>query len=223
MAAKKKTEVEVESIVTIEIPRIETKNLTVEIEGDSPLIVHKWDWKALQEILAKQMKKATNGREAKDPEYCYYSSLYFLNELPECPEKEDYEKVMKSGKARFGFPSIAFKACAIDAAYQQGIIPKKTTVRGAFRINGELVEIEGVPRMREDAVMIGGISKTADIRYRAEFPTWKAKLNITYNSKSITAEQICNMLNIGGFSVGVGEWRQSKDGSFGCFHVAGMK
>lgn len=221
--ARKKAEETVENVVKVEIPEIDFGFVNIEVVGDSPLIVHNWDWKVTQEMLDKQMKKATNGKNAKDPEYCFFSSLYWLNdELPENPEKKDYEKIWKSGKAKFGFKSVAFKSCAIDAAFQQGLIPKKTTVKGAFLIQGEFVEIKGTPRIREDMVMVGGMSKVADIRYRAEFPEWSATLPIKYNRKSITPEQIVSMLNIGGFSNGVGEWRMSKDGTFGCFHVKGI-
>jgi len=212
---------EVEQAVTFELPKIDIKFLNVDIIGDSPLIVHKWSEKAKKEMLDKQMKKASAGKAAKDPEMDFYESMYWLNEeLPEEPKKADYEKVLKSGKARFGFPAVAFKACAIDAAYQQGAITKKTTARGAFHLMDELVEIKGDPVMREDMVQIGGMSKVADIRYRGSFPKWRATLNIRYNAGAISPEQILNMLNIGGFSNGVGEWRPSKDGSFGTFHVA---
>ena len=33
-------------------------------------------------------------------------------------------------------------------------------------------------------------------------------------------DQIINLINMGGFSNGVGEWRPEKDGQFGTFHVA---
>ena len=73
--------------------------------------------------------------------------------------------------------------------------------------------------MREDMVQIGGMSKVADIRYRPEFKTWSTTLTIRYNRNAITPEQIANLLNYGGFSNGVGEWRPSRDGSHGTFHV----
>lgn len=203
-----------EQVVTFELPKIDIRFLTVEIIGDSPLIVHKWSEKAKKEMLDKQMKKASSGKQAKDPWMDFCESLYWLDGMPESPTEEDVQK------ARFGFPAVAFKACAIDAAYQQGAITKKTTARGAFHLIDELVEIKGTPRIREDMVQIGGMSKVADIRYRGEFPNWKATLNIRYNAGAISPEQILNMLNIGGFSNGVGEWRPSKDGSFGTFHVA---
>lgn len=211
MAKKNET---TEQAVAFELPKINIQFLTVEVIGDSPLIVHKWSEKAKKEILDKQMKKASAGKEARDPWMDFCNSLYWLTDMPENPTQDDIDN------ARFGFPAVAFKACAIDAAYQQGAIAKKTTARGAFHLIDELIEIEGKPKMREDMVQIGGMSKVADIRYRGEFPTWRAKLNIRYNASAISPEQILTMLNLGGFANGVGEWRPSRDGSFGTFHVA---
>ena len=211
--ATKKTAAE-DSMLNIVIPEIELNTLTVKIVGDSPLIVHAWSEKAKKMMLDKQMKKATKGREAKDPERDFFDSLYWLTERPEKPTMEDIQR------ARFGFPTIAIKACAIDAGYQQGLIPKKTTARGAFRILGEYAEIDGLPTPREDMCMVGGMSKVADIRYRGEFKKWSITLTIQYNPNVISAEQICALLNIGGFSCGIGEWRVGRNGNYGCFHVA---
>lgn len=228
MATKKATE---EQVMTIELPKMNIGMLTVEIVGDSPLIVHRWTTKAKKEILDKQMKKATNGKNAKNPIRDFLDALYWLddngNEM-ETPAEldgvtvdtppEGIMKVLAAGK--FGFPAKAFKACALDAGYQQGVIAKKTTARGAFHVLGEFAVIEGLPDMREDMVQVGGISKVADIRYRPEFKQWKTTLTIRYNKQAISAEQIINLLNYGGFSNGVGEWRPSRDGSFGTFHCA---
>ena len=215
MATKKATENvngEATMDLNLEIPQIETRTFSVKLVGDSSLISNKWSEKAMRMILDKQTKKAANGKAAKDPWMDFCDSLYWLSAKPDKPTEED---VMN---ARFGFPAKAFKACAIDAGYQQGVIPKKTTARGAFHIIGEMVEIEGKPQMREDMVRVG--MGTADIRYRGEFPEWSAVLTIRYNPRAMSAEQIISLLNFGGFSNGVGEWRPGKDGDHGTFHVA---
>lgn len=200
-----------ETLLDITIPAITLNTMKLKVVGDSPLIVHAWSEKAKKMILDKQMKKASTGKEAKDPFMDFCESLYWLDGMPEKPTMEDVVK------ARFGFPACAFKAAAVDAGFQQGILAKKTTARGAFHIVGDMVEIQGIPEMREDMVRIG--MGTADIRYRGEFKSWSAEITIRYNPTSMSAEQIINLLNIGGFANGVGEWRPSKDGSFGTFHV----
>lgn len=212
MATKKTVAAAEDTMLDLVIPPIETKTFSVKLVGDSSLITHKWSEKAKKEMLKKQMKQASTGKEAKDPWDDYCDSMYWLTKKPEKPTEEDI------ANARFGFPATAFKACAIDAGYQQGIIPKKTTARGAFHILGEFVEIEGQPQIREDMVRIG--MGTADIRYRGEFPEWSVILTIRYNPRAMSAEQIINLLNFGGFSNGVGEWRPEKDGDHGTFHVA---
>lgn len=206
MATKKAN---TENMVVIPEIQLNTMNLTV--VGDSPLIVHAWSEKAKRMMLQKQMKQATTGREAKDPWMDYCESMYWLDGMPEYPTEEDV------ANGRFGFPACAFKAAAVDAGYQQGILAKKTTARGGFHILGDMVEIKGRPEMREDMVRLNGM--TSDIRYRAEFKEWEADLTIRYNPKVFSAEQIVNLLNYGGFANGVGEWRPEKDGSFGTFHV----
>lgn len=197
--------------VVVELPRINLKKVQIKVHGDSPLICHAWSEKAKHMMLQKQMKKAVSGKAAKAPEEDFFDSLHWLTEKP-----QKASSGVPNG-ARFGFPSVGFKATAVSACrFTDGI--KMTEVRGSFHIDGDMVEIKGTPVMREDMVRIG--MGTADIRYRGEFPEWSAVLNITYNENALSIEQIMNLFNVGGFGVGIGEWRPERDGSFGRFHVA---
>lgn len=185
--------------MAIELPALQINKLEITLVGDSPLICHAWSKKAKEEMLNKQMKKATMAKAAKDPEQDYRDSLYPL----------------PNGK--FGFPVVAFKAAAVDACSHVANITK-VMARGAFHIIGEMAVIEGTPSPREDMVRVG--MGTADIRYRGEFKEWRTTLTIRYNQNVITPEQIANLFNTAGFAIGVGEWRPQKDGSYGMFHVA---
>jgi hypothetical protein len=185
----------------ITIQAIKIARLLVQIEGDTPLICHRWSEKAKRQMLDKQMKKATPKKEAKDPVEDFRSSLY--------PHPE----------GGYGFPSVAFKMAMTGACrYVEGV--PMTVARGAFFVEGEMVKIQGEPTMREDMVRVG--MGTADIRYRGEFREWRAELLISYNASVLTDEQVVNLLNIAGFAVGVGEYRPERDGPYGRFHVAGL-
>lgn len=173
--------------------------ITLRIVGTSPLIVHKWSEKAKKQMLDKQMKRATQGKAAKDPEQDYRESLYVCDD------------------GSYGFPAVAFKAAAVRAGTYCDM--KMVFLRGAFHVEGDLVKIEGEPRPREDMVRVG--MGTADIRYRPEFPKWAADLRVTFNSRALTPEQIVNLFEVAGFAVGVGEWRPEKNGQFGRFEVEG--
>lgn len=203
----------------VEIPAIDIKDANIEIIGDSPLIMHKWSEKAKREMLEKQMKVAkSKGHDAKNPVEDFIDSMYWLSGKPEKKDEQGFLESMKTGNARFGFPSVAFKAAAVNGGYRAGVTKNRTTMNAAFHIQGEYVEINGNPKMRQDMVRVG--MGTADIRYRGEFTEWSAVLPITYNAGAITLEQLCNLFNLGGFAVGVGEWRPEKSGSYGMFHVA---
>lgn len=203
----------------IEIPAIHIEKAIIKVVGDSPLIMHKWSEKAKREMLEKQMKKAkTKGHDAKSPVEDFIESLYWIDGKPDEHTEEGFENAIKSGKASFGFPSVAFKAAAVSGGYRSGVTKNKTSMNAAFHIQGDMVEIKGIPEMREDMVRIG-MGKVADIRYRGEFKEWSALLHVTYNSGAVTIEQLCNLFNLGGFAVGVGEWRPEKSGSYGMFHV----
>ncbi len=184
----------------VELKAINIRRVTLEVIGDSPLIVHAWSAKAKKEMLDKQMKKAKTAKSAKDPERDYEEAFYRL------PDGSP------------AFPVIAFKAAAVSAGgrFSDGL--KMTELRGAFHIEGELVAVEGKPTMREDMVRVG--MGTADIRYRPEFKSWRVALPIRYNADAISLDQIVNIFNLAGFGVGVGEWRPEKDGQYGMFHVA---
>ncbi len=183
--------------VVVDLPPPDLQTTELHLVGLSPLISHRWSDKAKRQMLDKQQKKASIGKEAKDPEHDYQESLY----------------VHPAGG--YGFPTIAFKAAAVRAGTYADM--KMTFLRGAFHVIGELAQIEGEPRMREDMVRLQ--SGVADIRYRAEFPEWETTLPIRWNGRAVTLNQLVNLFRIAGFSVGVGEWRPEKDGSYGMFEV----
>lgn len=210
-AAKKKEE---QAIV---IPAMKLQEFDVKIVGDTPFICHAWSEKAKLMMLQKQQKKASAGREIRNPMKEYAESLYWLSEKPDFDKMTDEEIFEATQKGRFGFPTIAFKAAAVDAGYQQGALEKKTTARGAFHLIGEFAEIEGKPSIREDMCRVG--LGTADLRYRGEFKEWSTTLRVRLNSTAMSMEQVINLLNIAGFACGIGDWRPAKDGTFGCFHV----
>ncbi len=201
--------------VSIELPALQIGLMEVTLIGDSPLIVHAWSHKAKREMLDKQMKKAKGAKDAKDPKADYEASMYRLED------------------GGHGFPSVAFKAAAVTAGTSVAGLTK-VAARQAFHVLGEDVDIKGAfdgsvsrvnlarivgePQMREDMVRVG--MGTADLRYRAEFPKWHAKVLVRYNQGVLSESQILNLLNTAGFAVGVGEWRPEKDGAYGMFHVA---
>jgi hypothetical protein len=188
---------------TVVLPPLQIETVNVTLIGDTPLIVHRWSEKQKKLMLDKQMKKASAGKEAKDPERDFRESLYVLED------------------GSYGFPIIGFKAAAVTACTSIGSMTK-VAARQAFHVDGEFAVIEGdEPTMCEDMVRVG--MGTADIRYRGEFKNWFTTIAVKFNANVMSAEQILNLMQTAGFAVGVGEWRPERDGQFGRFHVATAK
>jgi hypothetical protein len=192
-----------DGVVTATTPTLSTqmdiRTMTVRLVGDSPLVSHAWSQKAKQAMKDKQAKAPKQAKEVRDPNREYEESLYRM------PDGSGY-----------GFPAVAFKSAAVDAcSHVDGLT--KVQARGAFHIIGDMIRIDGTPHMREDMVRVG--MGTADLRYRGEFTEWAVELEIRYNANVLSEAQIRNLFNVGGFAIGVGEWRPQRDGSWGMFHV----
>ena len=217
----------------IEIKQLEVEIVQFSIVGITPLIVHAWDDKAKQMMLDKQRGKKVGAKhEIKIPANDFMNSLYWLTEKPENGATDEeaeanYEAAIAAG-AKFGFSVGGIKQSIITGAYRGGLDVKQTELRGIFQLNGtteastfDYAEIiSDPPTIREDMVRVGGMSKTADIRYRAEFKEWEIPLQLEYHKGGkYTIEQLLNMVNYGGFYVGIGEWRPDKDGQMGMYQL----
>lgn len=191
----------------IEISRIGTETIRVPVVGTMPLIVHNFSAKAKRQMLdAQQGRKSP--KEVRDPQAEFDAAFYRT-------------------KDGYGFPVTAFKAATVGAARFYGKDVSMTQLRQVIFMRGEisdkdpqaLVVIDGEPRMREDVVRLGGPSRSADLRYRPEFPEWSTVLEVTYVKSSLTRDSVLSLIDAGGMGIGVGEWRPEKRGEFGTYQV----
>jgi len=202
--------------ISIVIPRIEIKQATIKIIGDSPLITHKWAFKTIKQLRDKHAKKAVQVKEARNPFNEFLESMYWLS------EPEDFSNIKMSDlkKYKFGIPTSAFKGTAVNAcSFVDGIT--KVIARGAFQVVGDFAELKSDPPvMRSDMARIARL--TPQERYRGQFNNWSCNIVLRFNPLVLSAEQLINLFNVAGFHVGVLEMRpQGKTTSFGfgMFHV----
>lgn len=196
----------------IEIDRIAAETLAIPIKGTAPLIVHNFSEKSKRQMLeAQQGRKKV--KEVRDPQAEYEAAFYRIFD--------------EDGIDRYGFPVTAFKACTTGAARFYGKDVSMTALRQFMFFRGvmtkadpqQLVEIVGMPQMREDIVRLGGPSRSADLRYRPEFPEWSATLTVTYVTSALARSSVLSLIDAGGMGIGVGEWRPEKRGEFGTFQI----
>jgi hypothetical protein len=195
------------------------KGFSIWLVGDTPLITHAWSEKARREMLQKQVKATRGGKEARDPQSDFVSSLYEI------------------GDGAYGFPATGVKNCILASAHKDKGIAR-SAVMSALWINAEMVRTRpalagavcdmpllriygGAPEMREDMVKIGaGLNKTANLAYRGQFTIWAIKVTGRFNASVITPEALAFLIQESGMASGLGEWRNERKGMFGAFHLA---
>ena len=218
MATKKTVE-------TIEIKPMDVVIVDVRIVGDTPLLMHRWSEKAKRQMLEDMTNTGPTPKRPREPknpmdEFC--RSMYWMDGEPKEGATDD-EIMAAVPDGSFGFPVTAIKQAAISAAYRSGMSKDKVSLQAAFFIDGkgpeQLAEVKGdKPIMREDMVKIN--MGKPDMRYRGEFHNWYMDLTIRYNKNGqYTLKQILNIINMGGFCCGIGEWRPEKGGQHGMYHL----
>lgn len=203
--------------IAFEIPEIKLEQHSIFLIGNAPLIAHAFPEKARKEMLAKQMKTAKGGRDARDPYAEVEAARYKL------PDGRD------------GFPAVAFKDTAVTACTSLADVTK-VAARQAFRVKGMPMRADGAikdsfvrtalvplvahpPTIREDVARLSGIGRTPEMRYRPEYSVWGVELEIILNPQVISIGQLGSMFQAAGHGVGVGDYRPERDGDCGTFDL----
>lgn len=205
--------VELVSSISISLPRMDLRQISIPVVGTAPLVVHAWSEKAVTMMRDRQQKKGPAPKTAKDPEADFQASKYI--------SQEGWE----------GVPAAGFKAAMVNVCRLFGksglpmtvakrtlfVAPEGYSTRGVG-----LTRIYGDCSMREDMVRLQ--TGVADIRYRAAYaPGWKANVLLRFNAALVSLDTLITLLEYAGMHDGICEWRpgspESVTGSWGTFQV----
>ena len=187
--------------MAITLKPIKQSTLSFWIVGMSPLIQHAWSQKGLDMMRMTAAERKKRQKTARNPEEEAEASCY------------------RTDSGEYGIPLTAFKSALISAAHKDFGL-EMTLLRKSFFIPSTdsnsitAIETDGY-LIREDIVKIG-MSQT-DLRYRPQFNEWKANIVAQIDAELLRPEDVVNLVNRAGFSVGIGEWRPEKGGEFGRF------
>jgi hypothetical protein len=190
----------------IAIPALHVVQLNVRIQGLTPLLCHRFGDSALRQIEAGQQQAAKVKKAARDPRAEFQESIYYTTD------------------GHPAFPAVGIKRAMVSAG-SRFAGERSTELLGAFSLPTELIEIDSPnePAMRSDRVVLSGIGRVSSIAYRAQFQPWSMLVPLLINADFLSADQAVNLLRLAGFSVGIGDWRPEKKGSFGQFQVSGIE
>jgi hypothetical protein len=177
------------------------KNIKVEVEGTTPLLMNRF----LDKQIAEKIKK----RNAEVKEIPVEEKLYTIKGKPYIP-------------ARY------FEACMIEAAKQQKIAGKgKSTyskyVGATVSVKEEAILIE--PGDWEPFVIsaVNPMTRGRMIVTRPRFNKWGCSFTVVCEDDDIAVDTMEKILAYGGNFVGIGDWRPDKKGKFGKFRIAEFK
>lgn len=181
------------------------------VRGNTPLIYNSMSAKVLHELLAPKGRKtaADKAQNLKhDPLDEYRNSVY---------------RRTGTGPTRLVFPCGAVKSAMMNAALE---IPgaKKAQIGRLVWVQGENIDVWGVPKMLMKVVRSADMNKTPDVRTRAVVAEWACKITVQFVMPTMNETAVARLLETAGLVIGFGDFRQEKGkGNYGQFSLADEK
>jgi hypothetical protein len=217
MATKKKTTTTTSKpaadAIAISPPNFET--IVLEIEGTSPLLQQAFPQKARAAMRAKMEAGSTAKKGAKRE--------------PRNFEDDFKQSQHISEEGWNGIPAAAFRNACIDVCRMVGFKMTHAKMSVFCEADG-LDKVDGTPLVKliagkpEQNEMPGRLATgVVDIRVRAMWRKWGAKLRLRFDADQFTATDVVNLLARAGEQVGIGEGRpfskQSNGMGLGTFRI----
>lgn len=195
---------EVAEQVTIKAPDIRT--VVFSIKGTAPYVQCRFSEKAKQAMMTKMalgsQAKNSRARVARDFDQDYKAAMHVSTE------------------GWIGIPAGAFRNGMISACRLVGF--KMTLAKLSVFVKADgfdkddglpLVRLEGTPKRIDSATR--NANNSTDIRVRAIWREWSAKVAVTYDADQFSQTDVANLMHRVGAQVGIGEGRPDSRDSAG--------
>jgi hypothetical protein len=191
-----------------EILEVTTQTLECCILGTSPLILNRMSEKAKHELLLPKGRKSAIEKATTlkhNPLEEFRASAYTLKD----PSHLTYLAIL----------ATAFKGALRESALDMPGA-KKAQIGRLTYVEGEMIEIYGLPKLKMDIVRSADMNRTPDVRSRAALKEWACRVRVTFVRPLIRVQAVANLLAAAGITIGVGDWRPGKgSGNYGQFRI----
>jgi len=193
--------------LSAQIMPIKTRRIIVHLCSTSPLIMHRFAFKAWQELLYPSAKKnaAERASSLKHDPLEEYRGCFYRNRDPKQPALFHLPN---------GMPHQSIAAAALDMPGATRASMERWTQVVDLNIN-----LFGIPEMFMAMVRNSDINKTPDVRTRPIFPRWACKIEMEYKADPLTDTNVLNLIGAAGVIVGFGDWRPQRGGPYGKFRL----
>jgi hypothetical protein len=176
--------------------------------GTSPIILNRMSEKAQRELLMPKGRK----NAAEKASTLKHDPMAEFRASP-------YTSQGDSGATRLQLLASMFKGAMRTAALD---IPgaKKAQIGRLVYIEGDRVDLFGVPKLLMSVTRSADMNRTPDVRSRAIVPEWACRIRVKFVKPIMREQSVANLLAAGGITAGVGDWRVEKGaGSYGTFQL----
>jgi hypothetical protein len=200
MATNKPTEISVLEVTTC--------RMSFCLAGLTPIILNRLSQKAKGQLLDPAPKK----NAAEKASTRKHEPLMEFRASPYLSPEEDSPTLLRH-------LSTAFKGALRSAALD---IPgaNKSQVGRLTYVNGEYINLFGIPKLLMSVTRSADMNRTPDIRTRAIIPHWACQIDVTFVTPLLKEQTVANLLAAAGIMQGVGDWRPGKgSGTYGQFRL----
>ena len=199
---------------TIEIKRIETKQVTVKIVGDGDLILNKMNDVSTRQLTDQRKNKAKDLEVPNEWEQII-TALHWRDGKPTDFSEQGLIDALKNNAPCI--TAFGLKKSFGEAVVRNEIDKFKTKFDPSVNIiaKGNLIPIKFTEHYIDEKLMSPVRGKPVLVRMN-RFSGWSAEFTIQFTENVYSLEQIINIINLAGFGLGIGSGRTS---GYGRYHV----
>ena len=199
---------------TIEIKRIDVKQVTVKIVGDGDLILNKMNDVSTRQLTDQRKNKAKDIEVPNEWEQII-TAMHWRDGKPTDFSEQGLIDALKNNAPCI--TAFGLKKSFGDAVVRNEIDKFKTKFDPSVNIiaKGNLVPIKFTEHYIDEKLMSPMRGKPVLVRMN-RFSGWSAEFTIQFTENVYSLEQIINIINLAGFGLGIGSGRTS---GYGRYHI----
>ena len=199
---------------TIEIKRIDVKQVTVKIVGDGDLILNKMNDVSTRQLTGQRKNKAKDLEVPNEWEQII-TAMHWRDGKPTDFSEQGLIDALKNNAPCI--TDFGLKKSFGDAVVRNEIDKYKTKFDNSLNIvaKGNLIPIKFTEHCVDEKLMSPKKGSPVLVRMN-RFSGWSAEFTIQFTENVYSLEQIINIINLAGFGLGIGSGRTS---GYGRYHV----
>ena len=199
---------------TIEIKRIDVKQVTVKIVGDGDLILNKMNDVSARQLTDQRKNKAKDLEVPNEWEQIS-TAMHWRDGKPTDFSEQGLIDALKNNAPCI--TAFGLKKSFGEAVVRNEIDKFKTKFDPSVNIiaKGNLIPIKFTEHYIDEKLMSPVRGKPVLVRMN-RFSGWSAEFTIQFTENVYSLEQIINIINLAGFGLGIGSGRTS---GYGRYHV----